>query len=524
MERRKRSLDDLEIPYSSAQPAQISIEQENESLDHHVSNAALLPMIQDSSLLDLFHSSQLVSPSPVPSQPPLATKLLGYLEERFAMAFAAVFNHLQLLLNVHETAKNVLQLLLMDDKARSIVVRHENRDQVIMVAQSSWNNQTLSKAGQDLCRAISSAALPPEIGLGFFLHKSVQISDILAWYYHHLEENRIMYENIQDHHKHVAELDWEKVVTNKESLATYMNAASAMGHKTWVWEANKWMADYCIRFFCQGGAARHYMKIHRQSLTSNKDDKYWKDLSSSLIPELCSKQKRIKLVDVGSCYNPLSKLPTADLFDITAFDLCPGDASVLKGDFLDVELSDASQPVQVYMNGANERCLRSLPSGCYDAVTMSLVLSYLPNPAIREAVVQKAKRLLISPGQVANAPHHTGLLIIVEKQSILQTAERRAKKSSVSGPEKALATVDTWKETICAMGFQLLAYQALPSCDGRKSHAFVFANTADPALLPTDPSFQSNVQNPNRLWIKQDSVSHSNSSLVIPPLLGAKAV
>jgi hypothetical protein len=43
--------------------------------------------------------------------------------------------------------------------------------------------------------------------------------------------------------------------------------------------------------------------------------------------------------------------------------------------------------------------LLSLPAASYDAITISLVLNYLPNPLLRENMIKKARELLIPPGE-----------------------------------------------------------------------------------------------------------------------------
>jgi hypothetical protein len=343
---------------------------------------------------------------------------------------------------------------------------------------------------------------------------SISVNDILIWYDNYLLENKQLYETITEHHKKVSECDWEQLISNESSLNTYQQAASAMGHKTWVVESNQWMVDYCIRFFCHGGAARHYMKAH-QPIDGPVSDGYWKELHSSLTSALCHIDCKIKLVDVGSCYNPLSKLSSSRLFDITALDLCPGHESVYRCDFLDLTvlpsstLDASSLPMISDPSAASPKVLTSLVGGSYDVVTMSLVLSYLPYPLARETMIYKAKQLLKPPGYHPEHPHHTGLLIIIEKQSIFHSTERRQRARATSSSLHLHATIDAWKQTIGYMGFILVAYQALPTSDGRKSHAFVFANTSQAVQMPDQVSGLSNAY---RLWIKQDTLTASSSA------------
>lgn len=468
----------------------------------------------------------------------LSEKLLSYLEGKLSQAFHTLSQQYPYLVERYqpdELGRHFLNLLLHDEKSLLLVGQQSNDVMMIGGQQLSpqWSNHSLSKAGNDFSRALTR--IPPDmVERLFLLDRNDSIHEVLTWYYGYLDVGRQVYSNIQQQHRAVAETDWSQITANQEALVTYKNAANAMGRKVWVLEANRWMADYCIRFFCQGGAARHYRKTHAKT-------------AQGLITELCNTaDRKIRLLDVGSCYNPLARLSSvSNYFDITALDLCPGDDSVFKADFLDVSVLPATNyqadgrvvlEKTMAWSPEGQAELSGLTAGAFDAVTMSLVLSYLPNPTVREAMIYKAKQLLVSPGSVGRAPHHTGLLVIVEKQSILQMSDRRSKRSNPSGVDRAVATVEAWKETISGMGFSLLAYQPLPASDGRKSHAFVFANTSEPAKLMEDPSgivattATSQVQasgsdsnsndaalnappppNP-RLWIKHDSLQFHHTA------------
>ena len=134
-----------------------------------------------------------------------------------------------------------------------------------------------------------------------------------------------------------------------------------------------------------------------------------------------SEPRKIRLVDVGSCYNPISHSPAAAAFDVTALDLCPTDPSVLQCDFLALEIgSVGSQPLILQQTNSNNNIsnnnninnnnnntsasnttpdvispsLLRLPAAAYDVVTMSLVLNYLPTPAQREGQMRRRYPLL----------------------------------------------------------------------------------------------------------------------------------
>eukprot|EP01065_Artemidia_motanka_P038445 TRINITY_DN47299_c0_g1_i1.p1 TRINITY_DN47299_c0_g1~~TRINITY_DN47299_c0_g1_i1.p1 ORF type:complete len:351 (+),score=105.91 TRINITY_DN47299_c0_g1_i1:59-1054(+) len=133
---------------------------------------------------------------------------------------------------------------------------------------------------------------------------------------------------------------------------------------------------------------------------------------------------RARVLDVGSCYNPLMKHERAkELLDVTAVDLCPApDTSVLQCDFVRVSVS--AEPMRV----ADGR-VENLSYGSFDAVCFCLVLSYMPCPKLRLVCVQNACRVL----------RHQGLLLIEEPR----TAGRRDGK-----------WLDGWRETIESLGMR----------------------------------------------------------------------
>lgn len=223
---------------------------------------------------------------------------------------------------------------------------------------------------------------------------------------------------------------------------------------------------------------------------------------------------------MGSCYNPIAQMQDiCSNFDVVAMDLCPAHESVWKGDFLTLEVlsrpgdepSCSSRGLgmkEAEVKQGQGKELLGLVESQFDAITMSLVLSYLPTPEAREVMVDKARALLVTPS-VTKTPHHKGLFIIVEKTSILATPSQKhmqqSKKSSKSSTSvNTMVSVDDWKEAICARGFECVTYQYLPTSDGRKSHVFVFAAVDFPEGY--DPSKPK-----PRLHIKQDFYTQQHS-------------
>ena len=104
---------------------------------------------------------------------------------------------------------------------------------------------------------------------------------------------------------------------------------------------------------------------------------------------------KIKLLDVGSCYNPLIDLQDSDVFDITALDICPAAPSVFQSNFLELQLGPMKfDPVKSQDSDQHKGFLTHLPSKSFHVVAMSLVLCYLPSPEMRRDMVLKARELL----------------------------------------------------------------------------------------------------------------------------------
>lgn len=265
----------------------------------------------------------------------------------------------------------------------------------------------------------------------------------------HLRSNKRVFENIQALHQTLMKTSWEETVAEEGNLKEYAEAATAMGSKTWVAKGNQWMLNMCRDFFKGGYALRKYRRsLYRRGISSPDPG-----LSNGNEMDVLE-GREVRLLDVGSCYNPFYGTPD---FEVMAIDLCPMNSSVLICDFLDVRIGDeGSTPVI-----EEDQRLVQLPAEAFDAVTVSLVLSYLPSPELRAKMVAKARALLVpsSPSR----PHVSGLLLIAEKESAF-------------APDKGMhpnALVAEFQSNIQAAGFELLTHQTLRA-EGRLSHVFTF--------------------------------------------------
>jgi hypothetical protein len=354
-------------------------------------------------------------------------------------------------------------------------------DKLYSDAATANNNKAFMETGIKLSRALE--ALEDTVASGSETLASMSIADILQRYDDYLNVNHTVFENITAHHNNIVSEKWSDVAANDSSLAVYSEAANAMGSKVWVAECNKWFETFSIAYFRKGGARKHYLRSarnaeeHRSAGTISSEEGLAKDLmavpGSESSQPLCTREgdaasavtaaaaRKIRVLDVGSCYNPIARSEQAALFDVTALDLYPVDASVLQCDFLNLVIGPAgSEPVVAAHDSVSPFCgtqeagpngteqssgehpakkqkhsvdatasadagripttvplppstaspsprLWRLPAAAYDVVTMSLVLSYLPLPAQRLQMVRQARALLMSPAVCTSARNST---------------------------------------------------------------------------------------------------------------------
>lgn len=199
---------------------------------------------------------------------------------------------------------------------------------------------------------------------------------------------------------------------------------------TQIWEINnckandlcriQWVVNQSEEYFHSGGCEKAALKEDKLS------ENYFKISTKQQIQSFAD-SKVLKLLDVGSCYNPFSKY---SLFDVTAIDLMPAvSADVFKCDFLLVETSTN------ILTFHNECC--SLPLSFYDIVVFSLLLEYFPSSKQRFKCCEKAYQLLRAGG----------LLFILTPDSKHATANSSVMKS--------------WRYSLASVGFLRVSYKKL---------------------------------------------------------------
>eukprot|EP01032_Pedospumella_encystans_P019193 gene19193-21830_t len=397
--------------------------------------------------------------------------------------------------------------------------------------KASCSNSALSAFGLGLCRALPR--LPNEEIVKVCKGEG-NLEHLVEQYQKTLGASAAVFDAITSHHRAISKEEWTDVAADQASLAKYSEAASAMGTRKWVMDCNEWMETFAVGYFKHGTARKHYVKEYQAKHNLSRNDTVLKELLNSLPKDLTTVDSpygnRIKLLDVGSCYNPIGRSNNDASLDVTALDLYPADPSVFQADFLNLAIgakdsqplieasyssshpsgSAATSPVP----GKESQRLLSLPEGSFDVVTMSLVLNYLPSPEQRLAMIRKARQLLRSPPLQSapnsnstystsdiNTPHRTGLLLIAEKESIFANSDHAIE----SVGQNKMALLSGWKQAIANEGFSLVKYQLLHSGPKRASHVFAFAtiNPAD-SVTGTLNAIASEGKEQPKLWIRQD--------------------
>eukprot|EP01062_Namystynia_karyoxenos_P012107 TRINITY_DN14348_c0_g1_i1.p1 TRINITY_DN14348_c0_g1~~TRINITY_DN14348_c0_g1_i1.p1 ORF type:complete len:391 (+),score=136.65 TRINITY_DN14348_c0_g1_i1:116-1288(+) len=226
---------------------------------------------------------------------------------------------------------------------------------------------------------------------------------------------------------------------------------------------------------------RAYFEQHQRTVPPEELAALHRQLAAEHAP---APGKRARVLDVGSCYNPIVRHPFAAAhLEVTAVDLCPAPGTAVKRcDFCSVAFrpaapgapaaaaasppaagaAAASPPAAGGAGGAADAAaaesISEMAHGEFDAVVFSLVLSYIPSAALRLQAVRNAFRAL----------RPQGLLVIQEPRTV--------------GKRAAQQWLQPWRETIEALGMarqgQAIMGQ-LVCVTFRKSSA-----AAEPAELP----------------------------------------
>lgn len=184
-------------------------------------------------------------------------------------------------------------------------------------------------------------------------------------------------------------------------------------------------------------------------------------------------QGRIRLLDVGSCFNPFLDFPELQAIGI---DISPATESVFHCDFLHLRTTEplqvANDTMTTFINNLKDP-VEWLPQESFHVVVFSLLLEYFPAPYQRWISCQKAHELLM----------YNGILIIVTPDSSHQNRNASMMKS--------------WKIAIESLGFKrwryikqehlhCMVFRKIEVTEKDKHESFLKGITPDMIYIPQD--------------------------------------
>ncbi|XP_076801036.1 S-adenosylmethionine sensor upstream of mTORC1-like isoform X1 [Clavelina lepadiformis] len=252
---------------------------------------------------------------------------------------------------------------------------------------------------------------------------------------------------------------WKSHCSDDRALNEYSVAMKQLATNAWSTDCDgrdrtEWCKEFSIDYYSHGKLQELLKKDKRRQTYYQKDQQSHfvrgptPNTDSSFDAARISADvvvDKIKLLDVGSCYNPYSEMPE---FETVALDLAPANQNVFKCDFLYVEIVEASNANAFLPNcksTEHNSNVTFLPSNYFQVVVFSLLLSYIPCPHKRWLMCKKAYQVLAA----------NGLLLIITPDS--------------SHQNRHAALMVKWKTALENIGFQRIKY-----CKDRHMHFIAF--------------------------------------------------
>ncbi|GIX67606.1 s-adenosylmethionine sensor upstream of mTORC1 [Caerostris extrusa] len=222
---------------------------------------------------------------------------------------------------------------------------------------------------------------------------------------------------------------WQEHIKEEELRKKYSSAMLKLATEIWVEKECriKWSYKTCIDYFYHGGLERYLLR-QKKIKGLQKMNCIIEDEEDEIKSIYLDYKEKLKLLDIGSCYNPFSKFPE---FSCTAIDLTPATEDVLQCDFLQLDIQKNSDVE------ANNHSNLILYEESFDIVVMSLVLEYLPASEQRTIFCFKAWQLL----------KQNGLCVVITPDS---------KSMHSNAP-----MIKSWKLALEKIGFKRVKYDKL---------------------------------------------------------------
>ncbi|XP_056137512.1 S-adenosylmethionine sensor upstream of mTORC1 [Lampris incognitus] len=273
---------------------------------------------------------------------------------------------------------------------------------------------------------------------------------------------------------------WREHCEDEQTLSQYALAMKNLADNHWAKNCEgegriEWCRSVCQEYFLDGGMKRMLEKDEKRArLAIGLTGAGLIDQPEGVVPGSVSQFGKMRLLDVGSCFNPFLRF---DEFLTVGIDIVPAVESVYKCDFLNLQLQ---QPLQL-AGDAVEAFLRQLhnpidvlPAQLFHVVVFSLLLSYFPSPYQRWICCKKAHELL----------ELHGLLLIITPDSSHQNRHALMMRS--------------WRVAVESLGFKRFKYIKFPHM-----HLIAFRKVS---VATTSDLVSRNY--PEMLYIPQDFHSH----------------
>lgn len=266
-----------------------------------------------------------------------------------------------------------------------------------------------------------------------------------------------------------ADTAWQEHCCKVDTLSKYAECMQKLATTHWETNCNsdtseatsriKWAVEFCHEYFNN----HLYKKYRDKELVISQSIGLQVELEESF-------SEPIKLLDVGSCYNPFK---VYNMFDVIAIDLCPANSSVLKCDFLNVAIGNC--------HIIKDLTATQLQQESFDVITFCFLLEYIPSSELRIAACEKAYKL-VKPG---------GILIINTPDSKHVGANSKIMKC--------------WRYTLAQIGFNRIKYEK-----AKFMHCMAFRKSLDKkiaqrwALLYKEPYMEYAIHIPQDSNILDD--------------------
>ncbi|KAM3925227.1 S-adenosylmethionine sensor upstream of mTORC1 [Leptodactylus fuscus] len=286
---------------------------------------------------------------------------------------------------------------------------------------------------------------------------------------------------------------WKEHCKDEGTLCEYAVAMKNLADNHWSKKCDgegriEWCLGVCQEYFFNGGKRKAIEKDARRAALNNPQPPSSDHLllSGLDVSNVTSANQnfhlpgKIRLLDVGSCYNPFMKY---EGFLAVGIDIVPAVETVFNCDFLNLQIQ---RPLQLAPDAVDaflkqlKSPIDNLPSELFHVVVFSLLLSYFPSRYQRWICCKKAHELL----------ELNGLLLIITPDSSHQNRHAMMMKS--------------WKIAIESLGFKRMTYSKFSHM-----HLMAFRKTS---LKTTSDLITRNY--PDMLYIPQDfnTVAEEESS------------